>query len=298
MSTLIVKLNATGDVVRTTPLLRCLEGPVTWITARGNCPLLEGVHENLRCLPWDDRVQALDSGYDLAINLEDEPETAAFVRKVQHRRLFGAFLDEQGRMQYTPEARGWFDLSLISVHGRQKADELKLANRRSYQDLIFEGLGLNFRGQEYLLPNGAASDIAGDVAIAPVAGPAWPMKNWAHYEQLEQDLRAAGLAVNVLPRRQTLLEHVGDVRAHRCVVSGDSLPMHIALGVGAPCVTLFNCTSPWEIHDYGRQTKLVSPLLAEFFYRRHQDLRAMTAIPVELVYTSVLERIRGGVAHE
>ena len=50
MNTLIVKLNATGDVVRTTPLLRCLDGPVTWITARANCPLLEGVHEKLRCL--------------------------------------------------------------------------------------------------------------------------------------------------------------------------------------------------------------------------------------------------------
>jgi len=292
MNTLIVKLNATGDVVRTTPLLRCLDGPVTWITARANCPLLEGVHEKLRCLSWDDRTLALDSDYDLAINLEDEPETGTFIRQARHRRLFGAFLDERGQMQYTPDARGWFDLSLISVHGRAKADQLKLANRRSYQDLIFEGLGLEFRGEEYLLPKSTASDIAGDVAIAPVAGPAWPMKNWAHYEVLEQELKATGLVVNVLPRRQTLLEHVADIRAHRCVVSGDSLPMHIALGVGASCVTLFNCTSPWEIHDYGRQTKVVSPLLAEFFYRRHQDPRATTAIPAELVCASVLERIR------
>ena len=43
-------------------------------------------------------------------------------------------------------------MSLISVHGRDKADELKLRNRRSYQDLLFEGLGLAFNGEEYCLP--------------------------------------------------------------------------------------------------------------------------------------------------
>ena len=42
MSVLIVKLGAAGDVVRTTPLLRRLNGPVSWITV-GNIvsPVLE-----------------------------------------------------------------------------------------------------------------------------------------------------------------------------------------------------------------------------------------------------------------
>src|SRR5690606_9146778 len=43
MRTLILKLNATGDVVRTTSLLRRLEGEVAWITAPTNVPLLDGV---------------------------------------------------------------------------------------------------------------------------------------------------------------------------------------------------------------------------------------------------------------
>ena len=43
MQTLIIKLNATGDVVRTTPLLDKLEGEITWITAEGNVPLVDGV---------------------------------------------------------------------------------------------------------------------------------------------------------------------------------------------------------------------------------------------------------------
>ena len=104
------------------------------------------------------------------------------------------------------------------------------------------------------------------------------MKNWAYYEELKQELEVEGSAVNVLPHRQSLLEHIGDVRNHRCLVGGDSLPMHLALGVGVPCVTIFNCTSPWEIHDYGLQTKIVSPLLGEFFYKRGLDPRATSAV--------------------
>ena len=105
-------------------------------------------------------------------------------------------------------------------------------------------------------------------------------------------LEAQGLRVNVLPKRATLLEHLGDIANHRCLVSGDSLPMHLALGLGIPCVTIFNCTSPWEIHDYGLQTKLVSPLLAEFFYKRGMDTRATTAIGLDEVFNAVLRRLQ------
>jgi hypothetical protein len=43
MSVLIIKLGATGDVARTTPLLRRFDGPVNWVTAENNLPLLEGI---------------------------------------------------------------------------------------------------------------------------------------------------------------------------------------------------------------------------------------------------------------
>lgn len=289
--TLIVKLNATGDVVRTTALLRRLEGPITWITARGNLPLLEGVRPDMRCLAWEDRDRAADSEYDLVISLEDEVETAKFVEGMRKRRVFGAQWRADGTVGYSDDAREWFDMSLVSRFGRQRADELKLLNRRSYQQMIFAGLGYDFRGERPVLPKPAPTDLHGDVAIAPVAGPVWPMKNWAFYGELQERLESAGLRVNVLPKRATLLEHLGDIANHRCLVGGDSLPMHLALGLDVPCVTLFNCTSPWEIHDYGIQTQLVSPLLAEFFYKRGMDTRATTAIPLDAVFEAVMQRV-------
>lgn len=291
MDTLIVKLGATGDVVRTTPLLKRLVGRVTWLTAAKNKVLLEGLQENLRSFSWKERHDVLDTVYDLVINLEDTPDVAQFLREISFRQLFGAYAGAQESLSYTEDSRFWFDLSLISSFGREEADRLKFRNRSTYQELIFEGLGWRFEGEPYLLPQSVEKGLFGDVAIAAEAGPVWPMKKWAHYEELKQKLEARGLAVNLLPERSSLLEHLADVQNHTCLVGGDSLPMHFALGTLTRCVTLFTCTSPWEIYDYRIQKKIISPLLEDFFYKRGYDVRATTAISVDEVLEAVLEAV-------
>jgi len=291
MNVLIVKLGATGDVVRTTPLLRRLSGSITWITAAKNAVLLDGLSDNLRHFSWEARARALDISYDLAINLEDTLEVALFLKTVRPAEIFGAYADSSQRLSYTNNSKCWFDLSLISSHGRQEADRLKLLNRETYQELIFGGLGLNFAGETYLLPEPIETGLSGDVAIAADAGPVWPMKKWAYYGELKRQLEDSGLIVNVLPDRSSLLQHLADVRNHCCLVGGDSLPMHFALGTGTRCVTLFTCTSPWEIYDYGIQKKIVSPLLEEFFYKRGYDKRATTAISVDEVFDGVMNQL-------
>ena len=291
MNVLIIKLGATGDVVRTTPLLHRLKDSVTWITAAKNAVFLEGLADNLRHFSWEERARALDIPYDLAINLEDTPEVALFLKSARPTEIFGAYADSSGKLCYTDNSKCWFDLSLISSHGRQQADRLKLLNRQTYQELIFAGLGLHFAGEPYLLPEPIKTELSGDVAIAAEAGPIWPMKRWAYYGELKQRLEKKGLIVNVLPQRPSLLAHLSDVQNHYCLVGGDSLPMHLALGTGTRCVTLFTCTSPWEIYDYGIQKKVLSPLLEEFFYKRGQDRRATTAISVEEVEAAVLTQL-------
>ncbi len=291
MNVLILKLGATGDVVRTTPLLHRISGEITWITRANNTGLLEGLQQNRRVFSWEEREQASDKHYDLAINLEDMLDVADFLKTVKCGEVFGAYGDSNGSLRYTENARHWFDLSLISSYGREQADRLKFFNRRSYQEMIFDGLGLQFRGEEYLLPGPIETELAGDVAIATEAGHVWPMKKWAYYSDLKHELEEEGLTVNVLPTRSSLLEHLADVQNHRCLVSGDSLPMHFALGTKTRCVTLFTCTSPWEIYDYGIQTKIVSPLLEQFFYKRGYDECATTAISVDEVFRAVMTQL-------
>ncbi len=293
MDILIVKLGAAGDVVRTTTLLWALSGRITWLTDAKQTVLLQDIAKQIRCFSWQERNVCRDRSYDLVINLEDSVEAASFISDLDYRRLWGAMLGPDNSVAYTDDSACWFDLSIVSRHGRQRADQLKLANRASYQELIFRGLGLTFSDEPYLLPRSLPSPLVGDVAIAPEAGAIWPMKKWAYYYELRRELEAAGLVVNILPNRPSLLEHLADVRAHRCLVSGDSLPMHLALGSGVPCVSIFTCTSPWEIHGYGLLRKIVSPLLKEFFYRRTYDVRATTAISLEDVLEATLRQLRG-----
>ncbi len=291
MNILIIKIGATGDVVRTTPLLRRLNGDITWLTAAKNISLLKGMKNNLRCVSWQERERLPDIKYDLIINLEDSLEVGLYLDTLEFKQLFGAYVDPENNLRYTDDSRRWFDLSLISSYGKDQADRLKFRNRQTYQELVFDGLGLRFAGETYLLPKPVETGLSGDVAIAAEAGPVWPMKKWAYYDELKQHLEGLGLTVNVLPKRPSLLEHLSDVRNHRCLVGGDSLPMHFALGTRTQCVTLFTCTSPWEIHDYGVQKKIVSPLLEEFFYKRGYDQRATTAISLDEVLTAVMTQL-------
>ena len=277
--------------MRTTPLLSCLDGQVTWITDSKNAVLIEGIKGNLRCLPWGEHDRALATHYDLAINLEDTVDVAQFLKKVDVDEIFGAYLKSDGPLSYTDNSRDWFDLSLISSYGKLKADKLKFRNRKTYQELVFEGLGFKFAGETYVLPASIETGLSGDVALAPDSGAIWPMKKWAHYGALKQALEDEGVVVNILQKRGSLLEHLADVKNHHCLVGGDSLPMHLALGSAVRCVSLFTCTSPWEIYGYGLQTKIVSPLLEEFFYQRGYDERAMTAIGVEEVFGAVMAQL-------
>lgn len=292
MNVLISKLGATGDVVRTTPLIRRLGGRIVWLTEAKNTILLEGLGEEIECFSWERRDSIPKRKYDLIINLEDTFEVASFLQQFEGATWFGAYAATDSTLKYTEDSAGWFDLSLISSHGRARADQLKFLNRRTYQDFIFSGLGLKFEGENYLLPKPVETGLSGDVAVAADAGPVWPMKKWAYYDELKEELEKAGLAVNMLPKRSSLLEHLADVRNHRCLVGGDSLPMHFALGTGTRCVSLFTCTSPWEIHGYGILEKLVSPLLEGYFYQREYDRRATTVFTVDEVVQVVTAALR------
>ena len=293
MNVFIAKLGATGDVVRTTTLLRRLSGEITWLTEAKNLTLVENLQPNLRGAAWEQRDSLRDRSYDLIINLEDTVEVANYLKTLHCKQLWGAYVDSQNVMHYTDDSRQWFDLSMISRYGRQAADKLKLKNRDTYQKLIFEGLGFRFEGEKYVLPPPTATNLTGDVAISSAAGPVWPMKKWSYYDELKKYLESQGLNVNVLPTRASLLEHLADVQGHRCLVSGDSLPMHLALGSGVKCVSIFTCTSPWEIHDYGIQKKIVSPVLEEFFYQRGMEPRATTAVSLDEVSEGVMTQLNG-----
>jgi len=289
MKILIIKLGAAGDVLRTTTLFNVLKGEVHWLTSDLNMVLLKGASQISDCIPFSKRTDLRHRSYDLVINLEDTLEAALLLKEIQYKDLFGSYINRDNRLTYTESSEEWFDLSLISRYGKEKADQLKFENRNTYQQMIFNGLGYPFTGEKYFMPEPDEPGLEGDIAIASQSGSVWPMKNWAYYEELKTKLMDKGYKVNSLPLRNTLREHIGDIRNHQYLISGDSLPMHIALGSGIQCLTIFICTSPWEIYDYGVQKKMVSPHLKEYFYKRGFDPKATASISLSEVYETILE---------
>lgn len=290
MKTLIIKFGASGDVIRTTTLLHLFDAGVDWITSDLNSILLEDLPRINKIFKESELKLAEFDHYDLIINLEDTYEAAKIIDAIKHNQVFGAYLNKYGKLNYTDSSKDWFDLSLISKYGIEKANKLKFENQKSFQEIIYAGLGFKFNAQPYLLPKTNKSELFGDVAISPKAGKVWPMKNWAYFNRLADHLREQGFIVNFLPNRDTILEHLADIRSHSFSISGDSLPMHFALGSNIDCISLFICTSAAEIFDYGIQQKIISPQLEKYFYRRDFDEDSVKSIPFETV-TKVFEQL-------
>jgi heptosyltransferase-2 len=152
---LIVKLDAIGDVARTTPLLQPLREKynpchITWLTApaaeemlRGN-PLIDVLlpytPESLEPL----RVQT----FDLVLSLDKTPRATAVGTWARAKEKLGFGLSEFGApYPLNPEAEYAFQLGLD--------DDLKFKrNTKTYQEIIFDAVRLPYAQQEYCIEIG------------------------------------------------------------------------------------------------------------------------------------------------
>jgi heptosyltransferase II len=289
--TLILKLGALGDVLRTTPLLHVLPRGVIWVTSTKAAPLLEQnpLIERL-CLFENLDASLIEEPFDLVINLEDEIAVSRLATQISASRRLGPRMSENG-ITYDEDSRPWFDMSLSSRFGKEKADQLKRENRKSYQDLIFAMISKKFEGQEYILqtPNGVKT-VPALIGIEQRVGDVWPMKQWNKFDSLAHELEHRGFSLKFFEQRLRLQQYVEDIQECEVVVSGDTLAMHIAIALKKKAVAIFTCTSPQEIYDYGRLIKVVSPLWERYFYMRQYVSEAADAIPLARVLGAVLRQ--------
>ena len=163
---LIVKTGALGDVLRTTSILPGLrdahpDAEIVWVTAPAARDLLElndEVDELLAIDPKDAAaVKALgdelaEDEWDWVISLDDEEPLCALATRLGKTKLSGAHLDANGKRVYSADTAAWFDMGLLSVHGKAEADRMKLANTRSHPEIYAEMLGIEMGQPELELP--------------------------------------------------------------------------------------------------------------------------------------------------
>lgn len=291
MKTLIVKVGALGDVARTTVLLRELKGEIYWLTKRSSGDLLKSDKiSKVIFLEEIAKSKILEEKFDLVISLDEEMEILQTLRNVKTKKLIGVYLNGE-KIDYTPESKYWFDMSLSSKFGKKKADQLKWDNVKSVPQILIEMIGKKFNGQEYDL-GFSAMKTGEKIGLINVVTGVWPNKGWHGYKDLAALLSKEGHETVFLEMKKTLREHIDEINSCSLIVCGDTLGMHIALALKKKVVTIFNCTSPQEIYDYGRMVKIVSPLLQKYFYDKRYSVEAVNAISLKEVHKAVKEMLK------
>ena len=150
---LIIKLDAIGDVARTTCLLPALAKKfrplhVTWLVAAEGADLLRDNPLIDALLPCDaaslERLRV--ERFDILLSLDKTARACSVAETVKARDRRGFGLSEFGTVYPLDERAEYaFELGL--------SDELKFRrNARTYQDILFEIIGMKFDGEDYFLP--------------------------------------------------------------------------------------------------------------------------------------------------
>lgn len=298
---LMVKLAATGDVLRTTSFLPAIHATwpgarVTWVTAPGAAGLFDGNPLVDEVLTTDDAItvaKLTTEEFDVVLCPDADPDAAALAAMAKGRERRGFVRSAHGHVHALSEgAQRWLDMGL--------SDASKKANRRTYQALVAEVLGLDpaMVREPILVPSRhdlafaqafrASLPFAGPlVGLNTGAGGRWAYKQWteAHQRTFLQQMTQHGCGVLLLGGPEEVQRHADLLQAScglpvfdagnknsygrfaallelcETVVTSDSLAVHVASARKVPAVVLFGPTSAAEIELYGRGVKVTPPAL-------------------------------------
>lgn len=323
---LIIKLDAIGDVLRTTALLPALaeahpQASITWITRREARPLLERNPYISEIIDYgeDALLQLRVRAFDRVINLDAGKTSAALASAANGTKKDGFTLDARGYVQPTnAAARKWLEMGVF--------DDLKRQGTRTYQDMMTDIVGLSGRPHRYVLELTDEERERGRVHLQrlgvditrPIiglntgAGHRWELKQWREEGYVELIERVA----KTRPTQFVLLGGPEERERHKrlisrssvplidagcdnsvrhfaslvgacsLVITGDTLAMHLALALGRRTIVLFGPTSAAEIEMYGFGEKVVPPMECLSCYKPTCDF-----VPncMELITTDMVE---------
>jgi len=134
---LIVKLDALGDVLRTTSILPALKNKypnceITWVTRKNAFTLLSGNKFISRVLAIEENYLQfiLSEQFDIAICLDADPQSASVLSVANAKEKIGFVAEKNGKVVIAnKEAETWWKMGVN--------DELKMQNRITYQKHIY-----------------------------------------------------------------------------------------------------------------------------------------------------------------
>lgn len=327
---LILKTAALGDVLRTTSILpglakRHAGARISWVTAPNAVDLVRThplVHEVIAIDTKNAadvelcRIKLSARRFERVISLDDEAPLCRLASALNAASLHGACAKPDGTLAYTSDTAPWFEMGLLSVHGKKRADELKVENRRSQPAIYATMLGVEFGKPELHLPAASIEKARAFAARASLdanvpliglntgAGGRWLSKQLP----VERTVALAKLLERALDGRVRFLVLGGDAEGERndailsgigaraidggtrnslfdfaalvescdVLVTSDSLALHMAIARDVRIVAFFAPTSAAEIELYGLGEKVVSTAPDYCSYRPDADNSSIT----------------------
>lgn len=308
---LIIKLDATGDVLRTTSILPALKrdypkSHITWITKRNakdlftNNPLVD----ELFFIEDNDTIsRLLVEKFNILIHPDASPVSASLASIANAEIKKGFVLDEKGKViPVNEDAVEWLEMGAF--------DDLKKKNQKTYQEIIHTIAGLKYQKDEIQVHlNQKEIDFKNHfysdnnlkrfkylVGLNTGAGTRWQYKQWQleGYIELIKKLntkKEIGILLyggpDEIERNKNLKDKFPDVidtgidnslrqffsLLDLCdvLVTSDTMALHAAAALRKKIICLFGPTSNTEIEDYGRIEKIIPDLECLVCYKTRCD---------------------------
>ena len=326
---LIIKLGAMGDVLRTTPIIQALrkkysnESHITWLVKEESLQLVKSQPvDRVLAYSFHNLMRIRYEKFDVLINLDIDPQATVASNLVQAKKRYGYYFHESGHPMNCNKSAEFY---LNRIYSNQ----VNKANRKTYQEMMFDIAELPYKKEQYSLTSNQHEYAENfmrthgltrkDKIIGINIGSAgrWPSKAWHSDNVVEFAARIhkAGYKIlllggpdekETLPvlHRKLIQERIPSVMNNpentihqfisimdicSIVLTGDSLALHIAIGLKKPTIALFFCTPPWEIEDYGLVKKITSRLLEQNFYSDEYNEELVKSIPSEEVFNALKE---------
>ncbi len=304
---LIIKLDAIGDVLRTTAILPALKekypkSHITWITLNQAFDLFIGnnfVDTVLNANDCNTLARLQIEQFSLVINLDASPRSSVLASLAKSPKKIGYSFHPKGYViPFGEKEKKWFAMGAF--------DDLKKTNTETYQSLMMEILGLKDKPHKIILnllqdeqefakkftskKNLGTKPIIG---LNPGSSPRWPQKQWAIKEVINFiDLANKKLPVELLlfggpdeekRHKEIIKKSKGKIIDTGCnntlreffsllslcdiLITGDTLALHAACALNKKVLALFGPTSSSEIDLYGKGEKIFAPMPCLCCYR-------------------------------
>jgi len=252
---------------------------------------------------------AKNNRYDYVINLEEDLDLGRFTTSLRPKFVFGCWFDQHHGLTYSKTSASWFDMSLSSRLGKEKADRLKAQNQKSFPNMICDALGISVarpsldlldheKVASLELKKTLSSGTKPLLGINANAGARWKYKSlpldqtiklieliFLHHSPINIAL-LGGLSefqfntmvsqyfleqVFVIPPDPSPRVFAANVNACDIVLSSDSLCLHLATALHKPVISFFGPTSSAEIDVFGLGSKVTTPLECRCCYKNDCD---------------------------